>query len=865
MNEQIPLTVTEFIDDMKTSKEWSLELATKYWDSADTALIIQNNEAGYNLGVIATPLASYLMIPVIVTDDITTDVQTTLKDLGVKKLLICGENISAYGSIYRFKDVDDIVDVTITLLRDKFGEIDYISITNPCDAWPPEVLDRTEITLGPETFKSGATTMLATTLKGGNKFLGTFTIPEDYKYCLVKFAGENLATENVDELGDSVTFACGPNDESLPSQLQRYEILAGGTASGGVPIRDANGNIIEDLCYNEAVLYDRGGTEYVVTAAPKLLADESGDARVDITLEKLSDPIYPMMKSLSTMAPYLTAYHKGIVFGKPEFAFAADDDILYEGQTCPGFYMPRRNPRLAPASNEHIYGVHEQINELLAKLAGIPLEKERDIEALRNHYKTYPVYVALVGGATVIPQYMYETDIERVLPPEEVKYFWGAGVPSDFIYGNIDPPRGEWSGEVQDLYSDDENRYPYQENIIGRVCGWDAQDVSALIARTVFYDGIIDDLGDWKDNAVLQMGGGNDFQKPFLRYKILGELLGMIPHGEPLKKWTGSSYLNGLALHDTISSLGFNTEYKRENEAILQGFTDSAITMLKQANTLNKLLLSKRQIEKNLGIDVVQGKELQENSNFILANAHGNTHLFTMGDVGVYKLGLGLPNGILERLFNRLAPIIGFGPGQSLGDHGNYNTRNVENMNLGPSFLWIESCITGKIDGVYPKQGVSQAFIHAGCNAVIAATTTSNVPGGYIEPKRTKYDFPGQTIYRYLNAMRNARRGIYPEQHFGFKIYTSLCEELKENDVSLGYAFRNARNQYLPSDGPWLVWWSPPLVTTGDYELDQEILNDYQNTAQGGLEPRMHNKYQSFYEYTLYGDPAFNPYVPTEI
>ena len=173
-----------------------------------------------------------------------------------------------------------------------------------------------------------------------------------------------------------------------------------------------------------------------------------------------------MMKGFSSIAPYLTAYHKGLIFGKPEFAFAADDDVLYMGEPSPGFYMPRRNSYLAPASNEHVFEIHNQINDLLAKLAGITMEREYDIKNLREHYKNNPVYIALVGGATVLPQYLYETSIEPVLPPEDVQYYWGAGVPSDFIYGNIDPKPGEWSGQVPDLYSESPNYYPYQENIL---------------------------------------------------------------------------------------------------------------------------------------------------------------------------------------------------------------------------------------------------------------------------------------------------------------------------------------------------------------------------------------------------------------
>jgi len=869
--EQIDITADEFIDDSKSPKECSIDIAKKYWSSSEAALIIENNESGYTLGVMATPLASYLSIPIIVTDELDHNIRGVFNELGVKRTLICGDNIEGYGDVLRFNTVEDIVDNTTRLLIEKFGDIDYITITNPIDAWPPEVLDSEEFFLGPKTMTTMATTELMNALRGGDDLVGTFKIPNDYKYALVKFKGINLNTENVDELGDNVMFTCGIMNEDEPEGLQDFEIYVGDTGAGGIPVRDTNGNIIEDICYSEAVLYDRGGEEYKVTAIPSWLVSNEGEVKVEIIVEKLSDPIYPMMKGLSSIAPYLTAYHKGLIFGKPEFAFAADDDVLYMGEPSPGFYMPRRNPRLIEASNDHIFSIHEEINDLLASLAGISTEREYDLKYLQEHYKNKnnPVCIALVGGATVLPQYIYDSSIEPVSPPEDVSYYFGGGVPSDFIYGNIDPKPGDWSNHAPDIYSESPNYYPYQENVVGRITGWDVQDASALIARTIFYDEIIDEIGEWKDNAVVQLGGGNDFQKPFIRYKIFGEILGLIRHGDPMKMETGASYFNGLALQKIVESLGFETEYNRENAALYQGFSNEAIDKLKKANVLNRLLLSKRQLKNEVGVDIVMGQKFQEGSNFILANAHGNQHAFGMADVGLYKLGLGLPNGILPRVLEKVSTIIGYGPGFSLGRHGMYSTRNVENMNLGPSFLWIESCICGKIDGVYPKQGVSQAYLHAGCNAVIATTTTSSIPGGYIDEdagniqKRTKYDFPGQTLIRYMQANKNAKNDIYPEMHFGFKMYSDLCEELKTEDTSIGFALRNARNRYLPEDADWKVWWSPPLIlTTGVKELDAKILKGMSSAPDAGLDPRLDNKYQSFFEYTLYGDPAFVPYVP---
>jgi hypothetical protein len=857
----------EIIGANETAKEASIRIAKKYWDKSDAVLIIEDTEYGYNLGLPATPLASYMRIPVIVTDEIDTDISEVLTDLEVKKSIVCGENIQGYGDVLKFDDVEEIVNASIQIVEEKLKErVEYITIANPVDAWPPEVIDREEFVLGPTTARTSATTEIIKTLTGGSAgtIVGKFTIPKNYTYALIKFTGINLNSDNVELLGDSATFRIGIDDENEPRGLQRFEVYGGSTHGGGVPIRDAMGNIIEDRTYTEVVLYDRGGATYSVQGVGSWLTDNSGDLKANVVIEKLSDPVYSLMKDISTIAPYLTAYHKGIIFAKPEFAFTADNDVLFEGWPTPGYWVPRRNVNLVGPSNEHVFEIHDQINELLAKLSDIELEKGFDLKELREYYKENPVYIALCGGTVGIPQFIYDNGIQPV--EDEKLGYYGIGCMSDFIYGNIDPVR-EWHGNVMDQYSEkrEEKRYPYQENIVGRITGWDVQDANALILRSIFYDDIISDMGVWKDTAVVQTGGGSDFQKPPIKYRLFGEILGLTRRGEPLKMWTGASELTGLTMQKNVQDLGFNTEIYTESEAILKGFSNEAINKIKKANLLNRLLLSKRQLKKTIGEDICKGKEQQEGANFILANAHGNQHYMIMGDVGIYKLGLGLPNGILSQFFKRfLAPIMGLGPGISYNDHGAYNTRNVEQLDLGPSFLWMESCIVGEIGGVYPQQGLSQAYVHAGCGAVVAAPTCSNIAGGYIEPKNRHYDIPGTTLIRYIRAKRDLqKRGVYPEQHFGFKIYSDMLESLgKEKGTSVGMAFRDAKNNYFDeTEINWKVWWSPPLVITGDEETDRDIYNQMAEQATGYL-PRMDNKFLSFYEYTIYGDPAFTPYVP---
>lgn len=865
---QIGKTVNEFIDCSMDPEEWSLEIAEKYWSKSEAALLIENNESGYNLGVIATPLASYLSIPIIVTNELNSEVRYVLNKLGVEKTLVCGEGIEGFGNVLKFNNVEQIVDATITSVKHKFADIDYVTLTNPVDAWPPKVLDRKEFYFGPATIPSGASTQLMQALTGGPKAIEgwTFTIPNDYKYALIKFEGINLDSDDVNELGDSVNFQAGPNLPDLPASLQEYELFVGSTAAGGIPVRDDNGRITEDKLYMESVVYDRGGVEYIIKAYGNWLAKKNGKVAAKVIVEKLEDPVYPMMKGLSSIAPYITAYHKGIIFGKPEFAFTADDDVLTEkGVPAPGFYLPRRNPILTDTSNRHIFdNIHDPLNDLLAELADIELMEDKDIENLQKYYAKNPINIALVGGATVLPQFIYQNTIEP-MDVEETPYYVGGGTPSDTIYGNIDPVRYDWSNLAQDKYS---GKYPMQENIVGRITGWDSQDASALIARTAFYNDIIDNSETWKNNFGLLIGSGQDFQKPLIRYLIFGDILSLTPRGEPMKYSTGYGEISGKRTEEeVVKPMGFDILAAYNEAAMREGLSRESLNKIKQITLLNRLFFSKRQVNRLVGEGSVEGGDIMENSNFIWANAHGNQNLFGMAGIDLTAAGLGGP--IAHWMMTQFLPVMMggfFGPGTSLGLIGDYNTRGVEDMEFGPSFMWLESCICGKIDGMYPKANIGQTLLHAGVTSLIASPTGSNIAGGYIEPKNRMYDTPFSVFRSRIKAFRSAKQGIYPEPHFGYKMYTDLCEDLKENNISVGLAFRNARNRYLPEDADWELWWSPPLITTGNNNLDVEMINDMYNriksTEGGGKGQMLENKYITYQEYLLFGDPAFNPYEP---
>ena len=104
----------------------------------------------------------------------------------------------------------------------------------------------------------------------------------------------------------------------------------------------------------------------------------------------------------------------------------------------------------------------------------------------------------------------------------------------------------------------------------------------------------------------------------------------------------------------------------------------------------------------------------------------------------------------------------------------------------------------------------------------------------------------------------------FPDFHFGAVIGEDFIKEMINNDASTGLALRNAKNMFLPKDANSTFLWTPPLMfTTGISWLDEQILS-YQNTDQQSQDFEktrvLDKKYVALHEFTLYGDPAFNPY-----
>ena len=847
-----------------SAKDYSLYIAEKYWKQSDAVILIENNETGYSLGVVATPIASYLGIPIIVTDKIDGDVRKVLETLGVTTSIVCGE-IEGYEKSLKFENIDEIIDVSSALILERFGHnIEYITLANPRDAWPPEVLNSEVVLSETGRLKSNALfpSNLIQAIKGMFFEITTFSfVIPDYKYALVKVDFKNLQDpEHIEKFGD--------------------DVMIGGSLTGYIRTtatpakRDANGNIEEDRFYFETLVYDSAGEEYTIALTGIFHVLDSAEFELTITVEELSDPYYPMMNQFSSIAPYLTAYHKGIVFAKPEFAFAPTDDIKLNGKTLPGNTQVMYNPMLIPVINQHVYeNIHVSFNNLLSKLKDIDISES--VESLKKDCYQNPFYVALFGDTIMLPQYYYRSPHNDPFEhPSRGAY--GTNCPSDFIYGNIDPEiysllPYETEHLENDLYSD----YPEAENIVGRITGWDVQDASALIARTIFYDNIINDLGSWKDNAAILVGAGTEVQ----RLPIINAIQKILGHDDPMKFSSGEKRFLVKRVKSNFEKGGFNAQSAERGAAQRVGFSTEALREIKKDGILNRLFFPWLKVKVRQGYqniesfldpewwlksilgdssELVIGGELEQNSNLIISDSHAIFFEKEHGDVLLNTLG-----GPLYEIFIRYIPII---PSfrTSLDANGAYSVRDVPEMNMGPSIMLVEGCGSGKIDGFHPTNSLANAYLHAGVNAYISPTTFSAFFGA-LEPRLNFQGGVGFGIMGYAKAWLDWKlRGEFPDVAFNQFIFEEAILEMAEDDVSMGTALRNAKNLFLPETFWDEFRWKPVLSLPSNLpsDLRESIQDRYEATAKGGLDHHPVEKYCTIFQINLLGDPAFNPYEP---
>jgi hypothetical protein len=705
--------------DALSLRDVSIAVALYFWERADGVMLIKADQCGYELAVVAVPLASYLNIPVIVTHEVDSTVKAALQKLKVKYSIVCGE-LTGYRKTMKFSsasDIDKLHELIIHYIAHEDGlntKVAYLTIANPLDTVEPEIITYDEYRFEGEVYHTAHAP--PGVVKSETYEL---TIPDEYKYALLHGKLRFRPHKGSEIDGERMyVFVMYENPET--GELE--ELAFCGTPAGyqtidecivefDMPFLNASGNYVLQVIGR--MTYNTGAGGFVLM--------EPVPFTLDIRIDSLSSSIYPLVHDLSSLAPYLTAYRTGVVLASPTYALHYRE---YTGEISecrdPAYYHDT-----AWVANWQALRVHNETVKLLAKIAKLVhmlevdpetiLEDKSALNLLAEFYYNEPVYIGIIADTNMVPHYYYKGG----MPGE------GCGETSDNIYADInldtrDPYYDVGEGKVHP-------DYPDVELPCGRLTGWDTQDVSALLARTFFYYNIIDTyVGHDQDPDRIWKNNG---------YAFLGSEI-------PVET------MYGTLLNTTVTYL-----------------TDGGFTTVKQTS--------------ECASDIKNSYKFQIGSNFVLGGVHGFYYWY-----------------------------VPWARWPSTAGGSAYDVNSVLELAYGPSTFFLVSCVTGRIDGLNPRNCLSLAYLHMGINAYVGATRTTY---GWIDPN---LDFD----YRYLEP----EGAVLLSERFTYKVM---------HDATVGLALRDAKNGYLPED-----------------------------TAGGAIEEDI--AFIIYAHYVVHGDPAFDPYEP---
>lgn len=514
----------------KGREEVSLALARAHWARSDGVMIVKGDLEGYALALNAVPIASYLNIPVIIADRIDGDVRDLLKDLDARYVILVGDLRPPMRYI-KIEDPEDAhkllalgspsEDGTLkSIFSDRLGEDPgYIALASPRDIDHPRVLERRSYHFE-GTVRSqdtGSTSDPSLDPSAPKHFL---QIPEGWKWVNVKLSARIKFTESpipgrspeddgqrcyvyfgYDADSDGVLI----NDEDSKDDHLEFFV----PSLSYQTVRDPSGWPTEGWAYSEEPVYNAEGNHTVEIMAT-LHYTPAGENppetayTIDVTLERLDKPNYPLMHNISSLAPYLAVFRHGMVLASEDFTIYQEPLISQRFCGDPsedtGAYPEgdrRRVAGLLNLSNAIAVKIKERLHKLLEGLAGV---EEVSAEELARIYSSRDevMYLGIVADTNMVPMFYYPTTGQEAEPQE------GYGVAGDLFYSSIDadPASPPW---------DLGGKKPTGELAVGRIDGWDAQDVSALIARTAFYRKIMGAYqgirgADWKDSAMNTFG-----------------------------------------------------------------------------------------------------------------------------------------------------------------------------------------------------------------------------------------------------------------------------------------------------------------------------------------------------------------------
>jgi len=498
----------------------AITLATSVFTTAPTVLIIPYDTVdAYQLSLLAAPLASYLNIPILIFDDNGAVLQTVCTQLQTTHAYLVGNitlNLSNV-TVTSLPNEPVITDTILTVIKDQFGSINYLTMTNPSDVIPPAVINTTSITLSDHiTNKKIILLGKEFDIVGNDTRNYSISVPDGL--IRIQISGEIFPKYGL------LFRRFSPVVPLLFMTLidARGQIVAYANSMG----YDIGKTFIETLCCNASGLYTlqikvyngiKGG--FFVQRG---ISCVDANITVMVALSTLSSPHLPLIPKLSSLAPYLAAAHGGLIIANTSWELTDDS---YTSAAHGSGAGPWYNESLHLFTNTKVNTTVQQLKKTLEYL---------DAHGLLSGYLDGPAWLALLADTTMIPMHYYGPSDEDI--PDR-------GLPSD-------------------------NPYTLNQSLsVGRLVSWDVQDVSVLIARTFFYEtlcGEPEGSDDWHSRFHFVFGegysetGGIFHQIPYAKEisdyrftsKVYGDFRNSRQIAELFDVYTGANYLEYLGHGD---------------------------------------------------------------------------------------------------------------------------------------------------------------------------------------------------------------------------------------------------------------------------------------------------------------------------
>jgi hypothetical protein len=503
-----------------TPSSVAVALALQMFSLAPAILVLPYDaKDAYELDVLAAPLSSYLNIPLLFYDHNEAEIQAVCAQLQTTHAYLVG-NISldlTNVTLIPLATADDVTSTILRVIKDLFGTINYLTMTNPTDVLPPSVINTTEITYSDHITNKKIILMSKEIDLSGND-TRTYSIPVPGGINHVQISGELFQKQlPLFQRRSSIVPLLFMTLSDAQDRVVAYANSMGYDI-GKTYLETLTCNASGNYTLQVKVYYGIKGGWFLQRGISRIDADIALSA----TISTLAHPHLPLIPKLSMIAPYLAAAHGGLVIANTTWELTDDS---YGAAAQGSGSGPWYNESLIPFANEKVNATVRDLNKTLQVLAAYDL---------LSGYLSGPAWLAILGDTTMIPMYYYGPSDEDI--PDR-------GLPSDNLYSLN------------------------QTLSTARVIGWDVQDVSVLLARTFFYEiicGQPSNLTDWhkRFNFVFGQGfgetGGIFHQIPYAREiraygfssRVYGDLLDSRQMTTLLKVYTGANYLEYLGHGD---------------------------------------------------------------------------------------------------------------------------------------------------------------------------------------------------------------------------------------------------------------------------------------------------------------------------